>query len=152
MNLPMSLGVAEMSSTSRGMVCAEQDLRLIGPGDVVVPLKAGLRYNREDPYAIRMSFNTGLGEPVEWAFGRDLLAAALLAPEGMGDVRAWPSAGAGEKLLNIVLGSSDGYAHFETGAAGIEAFLTRTYELVPSGQEFACLNFDAELAELLSQA
>ncbi len=151
-----------MSSTSRGMVTAEQDLRLIGPDHLVVPLTAGLRYSREDPYAIRMSFRTGLGEPVEWTFGRDLLAAALLGPEGMGDVRAWPSAPAARAagkgsasrgtVVNIVLGSPDGYAHFETGAAGIEAFLTRTYELVPRGHESGCLNIDAELAELLSEA
>lgn len=162
MTSPMSLGVAEMSSTSRGTVFARQSVRLVGPDDVIVPLTADLNYSSQDPYAVRMSFDAGLGEPVEWFLGRDLLAAALHAPEGIGDVRAWPSAapaaspgngaGTGEKILNIVLGSPDGYARFEAGAAGIEAFLARTYELVPGGQEPACLNLDAELTELLGQA
>jgi copper oxidase (laccase) domain-containing protein len=61
-------------------------------------------------------------------------------------------AGAGEKILNIVLGPPSGCARFEVGAAAIEAFLARAYELVPAGQESACLNLDAELTELLSQA
>jgi hypothetical protein len=147
------------------MVSARQDLRLIGPGNVTVPLMAGLYYSRQDPYAVRMSFDAAMDEPVIWTFDRDMLAAGLDAPEGIGDIRTWPSAGsvsadaeaeaeagAGEKILNIVLGPPSGCARFEVDAAAIEAFLTRTYELVPAGQESACLNLDAELAELLSQA
>jgi len=119
-----------------------------------------LSYSRQDPYAVRMSLDVSLDEPVVWAFDRDLLAAAMHAPAGIGEVRAWPSAasalpgkgvGAGEKILNIVLGPPGGHARFEVSAAGIEAFLTRAYELVPAGQESACLNIDAELTELLSQ-
>jgi hypothetical protein len=152
----MSLGVAQMSSSSRSAVAAKQDLRLIGPDDLIVLLTARLRYDRRDPYAVKMSLDTGLGKPVEWTFGRDLLAAALHAPQGIGDVRAWPSVapaaagtGADEKIVNIELGPPDGYARFEASAAGIEAFLARTYALVPDGQETACLSLDAELAELL---
>ena len=40
----------------------------------------------------------------------------------------------------------------KASAAAIEAFLARTYQLVPDGQESAYPDFDAELAELLSQA
>jgi hypothetical protein len=151
-----------MNSINRDTVSAKQDLRLIGPDNLVVPLTARLSYIRQDPYAITMSFETGMGEPVEWTFSRDLLASAQHGPEGIGDVRAWPSvvsadpaegeADAGEKILNIMLGSPTGRACFEASAAGIGAFLARTYEMVPGGQESACLNLDAELTELLSQA
>jgi hypothetical protein len=150
-----------MTSIDRDMVSARQDLRLIGPGNVTVPLMAGLNYTRQDPYAVRMSFDTSMDEPVVWTFDRDMLAAGLDAPEGIGDIRTWPSASsvsaeteasAAEKILNIVLGPPSGCARFEVDAAAIEAFLTRTYELVPAGQESACLNLDAELTELLSQA
>ena len=150
-----------MSNTSRGTVSAVQDLRLIGPGQIIVPLTAGLYYSQQDPYAVRMSIYTGADEPVDWSIDRDLLAAALHARQGIGDVRAWPSAAsalagigadAGEKILNIVLGPPGGTARFEASATGIEAFLARTYDLVPAGQESACLNFDAELIELLSQS
>jgi Streptomyces sporulation and cell division protein, SsgA len=150
----MSQGVAEMSSIDRSTVVAEQDLRLVGPDEMVVPLTADLRYSRQDPYAVRMSLDTYLDEPVRWILSRDLLTAALHAPEGIGDVRAWPSAepGAGEKVLNIELGPPSGSARFEVSAAEIGAFLAQTYELVPAGQESGYLNLDAGLAELLSQA
>lgn len=45
-----------------------------------------------------------------------------------------------------------GHAQFEVGAAAIETFLARTYELVPEGAESQYVDFDAELTELLSQA
>src|ERR1700749_4997442 len=104
----MTLGVAEMSSINRGTISVRQDLRLIGPGGVPVPLIADLYYSSADPYAVTMSLDAGTGEPIDWTFARDLLAAALHAPEGAGDVRAWPctassaeatDAGAAEKSL-----------------------------------------------------
>lgn len=153
----MSLEVAEMSSTEDGMISAGQDMWLIGPDDMTVPLTCGLHYSRKDPYAVRMSLDTDTDKSVQWFISRDLLAAAMFAPEGVGDVRAWPSlaekgAGTGRKTLNIELGLPDGYVHFEGSAAGIGAFLAQTYELVPGGQEPAFLNLDAELMELLNQA
>jgi len=150
----MSLGVAEMSSSNRGTVSAGQDLRLVGPDGVIVALRVGLHYSTKDPYAVKMTFDAGTGEPVDWAFSRDLLAAALDSRQGIGDVRVWPSApsAGGKKILNIMLGPPGGWARFEASAAGIEAFLAPTFELVPAGQESDCLDLDAELAELLSQA
>jgi hypothetical protein len=158
----MSLGVAEMNGSNYELIWTEQELRLIGPDDLIVPLAAEWSYSSQDPYAVMMSLDTGADQPVKWTFARDLLVTALLAPAGMGDVQAWPStesadplsggADAGEKLLNIKLGSPDGSAHFEADAAGIEAFLARTYELVPAGQESGYLDIDAGLAELLAQA
>ena len=147
-----------MSSTDRGTVTAGQDLRLVGP-DLTVPMKADLYYSCQDPYAVRMSLDAGREEPVDWFLSRDLLAAALYDREGIGDVRAWPAqvpaaeaAGAAEKILVIELGSPDACARFEVSAAGIGAFLARTFELVPGGEESGCLDLDAGLDELLSQA
>jgi hypothetical protein len=145
--------VAQMGSTDHSKVRSWQELRLIGPDKLTVSLACSLLYSRRDPYAVRLSLDTGAGNPVEWTFSRDLLASALYGAEGIGDVRAWPSpAGAGEKTLNIELGPPDACARFQVRAAGIKAFLDRTYKLVPGGQESAFLNLDAELAELLNQA
>jgi Streptomyces sporulation and cell division protein, SsgA len=86
--------------TSRSSVSAELSLGLVngpGPEHAIVPLMAGLHYASADPYAIRMAFHVGTGEPVEWALSRDLLAAALISPQGIGDVRAWPSAAPGSQ-------------------------------------------------------
>ena len=144
---------------------AELGLGLVGPERTIVPLTAGLSYNCADPYAIRMAFEVGTDEPVEWILARDLLAAALHGSEGLGDVRAWPSAAscdpdimamgggaAGPAILNIAMSSPYGQAQFEVSAKAIEDFLQRTYELVAIGQESSYLNFDAELTDLLSQA
>jgi len=151
-----------MSNNSRTAVSAEVGLGLVGPEHTIVPLMASLYYSCHDPYAVRMAFHVGTDEPVEWTLARDLLAAALHSREGIGDVQAWPSAAsadpavggaaAGQKILNIVMRSPFGHAQFEASAAAIEAFLARTYQLVPDGQESAYLDFDAELAELLSEA
>ena len=151
-----------MNSSDRNMVRAEQELRLIGPEQMIVPLTAEWCYNCQDPYAVTMSLYAGAGQPVKWTFCRELLAAGLLAPAGIGDVQAWPAAasaataedgaGTGEKIINILLDSPDGCARFEADAAGIEEFLARTYEAVPAGQESGYLNIDAGLAELLTQA
>lgn len=149
-----------MSSTDHGTVSAGQDLRLIGPDDLTVPLACGLHYSARDPFAVKMSLDAGRAEPVDWFFSRDLLAAALHAREGIGDVRAWPSpassavagAGALEKTLTIELGPPGGCARFEADADGISAFLARTYELVPAGEELDSVDVDAELDELLNQA
>ncbi len=147
-----------MSSNSRTAISAELGLGLVGPEHTIVPLMASLYYTCHDPYAVKMAFHVGTDEPVEWTLARDLLAAALHSREGIGDVRAWPSAAskggtpAGQKILNIAMTSPFGHAQFEASAAAIEAFLARTYQLVPDGQESAYLDFDAELTDLLSQA
>jgi hypothetical protein len=151
-----------MGGTDRDTVSVRQDLRLVGPGRVIVPLTASLTYSRQDPYAVRMSFDAHQGEPVTWALDRDLLAAALRGPAGIGDVRAWPTVasapagpgkrpGAREKIFNIALGPPAGCVHFEASAARMGAFLARTYELVPAGSESDCYDIDEELAKLLSQ-
>ena len=102
---------------SGSTVSAELGLMLVVPRQPAVSLWASLLYSAGDPYAVRMVFHAGTDEPVEWIFARDLLAAGLGKPSGLGDVRAWPSpsgAGDGEAVLNIVLSSPFGRAHFET--------------------------------------
>jgi hypothetical protein len=157
-------------STSRASVSAELSLGLVngsGPEHTIMPLMAGLHYASADPYAIRMAFHVGTGEPVEWALSRDLLAAALVSPQGIGDVRAWPSAAPGgpaaggaeeetaagpqaARVLHLEMSSPFGHAQFQASAAAVAAFLQKTYAIVPAGRESDFLDFDAELTELLS--
>jgi hypothetical protein len=155
---------------SQAEVSAELGLGLVGPENKIMRVTAGLSYSSADPYAVRVAFDVGTDKPVEWILARELLAAALHAPEGIGDVRAWPSAascdpdavipderstmgvGARNWILNIAMSSPFGHAQFEVSAQAIGTFLERTYRVVPSGQESGYLDFDAELTELLSQA
>ena len=139
--------------SSRDSVWAELSLGLVRPGGVVVPLMASLHYTAADPYAVQMAFHVGTGEPVEWALARDLLASALHARAGIGDVQAWPSAAPEEPgILHLVMSSPFGHAQFEAPAGQIEAFLDRSFRIVPAGQESALIDFDAELSDLLSEA
>ncbi len=149
-------------SRNQTEVAMEVELGLVGPGQMIVPLLAGLSYSNSDPYAIRMAFHVGTDKPVEWTLARDLLAAALHGREGIGDVQAWPSAASCDPtldaagvaegpILNIAMTSPFGAAQFEISAQAVAGFLYRTYKVVAAGDESGYLDFDAELAELLSQ-
>jgi Streptomyces sporulation and cell division protein, SsgA len=144
---------------SRVAVSAELSLGLVGPEHTIVPLMASLHYTCQDPYAVKMAFHVGTDEPVQWTLARDLLAAALHSHEGIGDVQAWPSAAPsdpaaedGAGILNLSMTSPYGHAQFEAPAAAVASFLQRTFRIVPAGQESLFIDFDAELAALLSQA
>ena len=144
---------------SRVAVSAELSLGLVGPEHTIVPLMASLHYACQDPYAVKMAFHVGTDEPVQWTLARDLLAAALHSHEGIGDVQAWPSAAPGDPaaedgagILNLSMTSPYGHAQFEAPAATVASFLHRTFRIVPAGQESLFIDFDAELAALLSQS
>jgi Streptomyces sporulation and cell division protein, SsgA len=146
-------------NNSRVAVSAELSLGLVGPEHTIVPLMASLHYTCQDPYAVKMAFHVGTDEPVQWTLARDLLAAALHSHEGIGDVQAWPSAAPGDPaaedgagILNLSMTSPYGHAQFEAPAAAVASFLHRTFRIVPAGQESLFIDFDAELAALLSEA
>ncbi|SRR5579871_1246128 len=153
-----------MNRSGSTTVAAELGLGLVVPQQTIVPLVASLYYSGADPYAVRMAFHVGTDEPVEWIFARDLLAAGIESPQGEGDVRVWPSPrscaeaddadgcaapGAGGIVLNIVLSSPFGKAHFEAPARAMAAFIRRTYQIVPPGKESEFIDMEAELNDLL---
>lgn len=138
-----------MSSTT---VAAEFGLMLIVPEHGGVSLTARMHYRGDDPYAVRMEFHVGTTDPVEWIFARDLLAEGLVAQAGEGDVRVWRDREPGRGVLNISLSSPFGQARFEAPLAALSAFLIRTYEVVPAGQEDDFIDIDGELNDLLRWA
>ena len=72
-------------------VCSELQLKLVMPGATSVPVRAELRYDIADPYAVQVSFHTGSDtDAVEWTFARSLLTEGVSAHAGEGDVRVWP--------------------------------------------------------------
>ncbi len=137
-------------------VSAELCLSLVVPEHGAVPLVASLDYCADDPYAIKMAFHVGADEPVEWIFGRELLAAGLRAPVGEGDVQVWPANADGTDLstdlVNLALSSPFGEAHFEAPLSEVAAFLQSTYGIVPAGAESDFIDVDDELDGLLWQA
>ena len=159
-----------MNRSSSTTISAELGLKLVVPQQTIVPLVASMYYSGSDPYAVRMAFHVGTDEPVEWIFARDLLAAGIESRQGQGDVQVWPSpvsvAEASEldgmgvpdsrgipgKVLNIELSSPFGQAHFEAPAEAMSAFLQRTYQIVPAGQESRHIDLETELNDLLRNA
>jgi hypothetical protein len=132
-------------------VSAELGFLLVIPRQASVPVTASLFYTGDDPYAVHMAFHAGTDEAVEWVFARDLLTAGLTEPAGAGDVRAWPSppGDGGVPVLNIVLSSPFGEAHFEAPMSATAEFLRRTYDAIPAGREGEFFDIGAELDSLL---
>ena len=133
-------------------VSTELQLRLVVPGAASLPVRAGLRYDVSDPYAVQVAFHTGNGsdaEIVEWTFARQLLTDGVTAPVGEGDVQVWPSASAGLPVVCLSLSSPSGKALFEVPLPELVDFLGQTYAAVPTGSESQHVDVDAELALLL---
>jgi hypothetical protein len=139
-----------MAMNSSTTVSAELGLRLVVPDRTTVPLLAGLEYAADDPYAIRMAFHVGDGEPVEWIFARELLTVGIVRRVGDGDVAVWPAVpGEDERTLHLALSSPFGNARFEVPLSPLADFLHRTYKVVPTGREPEFIDIDAELENLL---
>jgi hypothetical protein len=133
-------------------VSTELQLRLVVPGAASLPVRAGLRYDVTDPYAVQVSFHTGSsgeGEIVDWTFARQLLTDGVSAPVGEGDVQVWPSASAGLPVVCLSLSSPSGKALFEVPLPELVDFLGQTYAAVPTGCESEHVDVEAELALLL---
>ena len=133
-------------------VSAEIELRLVVPGGPSLPVLATLRYESNDPWAVRVAFQTG-GEGdgiVEWMFARQLLTDGVAGACGEGDVRVWPALHGTERVVNLAMASPSGSALFEIDRDGLVEFLQQTYLAVPTGLESESVDLDAELALLLS--
>ncbi len=142
-----------MSSQRSSAVTADMQLRLVVPGSSALPVRAGMRYDVSDPYAVLVSFHTGPadgeGGDVEWTFARQLLTDGVAGQVGEGDVQVWPSTSAGSPVVCLALSSPSGKALFEIPLSHLVDFLGRTYAAVPTGQESMHVDVDAELALLL---
>jgi hypothetical protein len=133
-------------------VTTELELRLVVPGGPSLPVLAGLRYQADDPWAVRVTFQTG-GEDgtVEWMLARQLLTEGIRQTVGEGDVRVWPAASDSEPVVNLAMTSPSGAALFEIDRDALVEFLQQTYLAVPTGSEEDLVDLDAELALLLDR-
>lgn len=133
-------------------VSAELRMRLIVPGSASLPVRAGMRYDLADPYAVQVSFQTSMaddGDVVPWTFARSLLNDGLTSPVGEGDVRVWPEATLDGSVVCLSLSSPSGKALFEVPLQDLVEFLARTYDAVPTGCESDHVDVEGELALLL---
>ncbi|MEU9222014.1 SsgA family sporulation/cell division regulator [Streptomyces sp. NPDC048376] len=132
-------------------VICELHLRVILSSESSLPVRASLRYDTADPYAVRAVFYDGAEVTVEWVFARALLTAGLHLPAGIGDVQVWPCRSRGLGVVCIALTSEEGETLLHAPARVLEAFLKPTETAVPSGTECKHFCLDAELSHLLTE-
>jgi hypothetical protein len=126
------------------------ELTLLISGGQSQPVPSLLRHEPSDPWAVGLVM-TVQGESVEWVFARDLLAAGLAGPAGVGDIRIHPCASHdGDPVVHIELGNPDGHAVLRASAGAVARFLDATYQSVPAGREAEHLDIDATLTRLLA--
>lgn len=125
-------------------------LRLMVPEDDGMLLRATLRFDPADPFAVEATFKAG-DESISWVLGREVLMGGLLAETGVGDVRVWPTEwhDGDPDMVLIELSSPDGRATLAMDAADLAAFLQRTFEVVPQGHEADFLDIDVVISRLL---
>jgi hypothetical protein len=145
-------GEYAMSSIRPTAVEVETSLRLVAPDATSLPVRASLRYDPADPYAVHVLFHaeSAGGEAVSWSFARELLMTGLDEPAGMGDVRVWPWNNPRGDFVALALSSPDGNALFEVPRSVLVRFLRRTYVVVPRGKETELLDLDAAVVRLLA--
>ncbi|MFD7699864.1 SsgA family sporulation/cell division regulator [Streptomyces caelestis] len=128
------------------------EARLVAAAPRMPSIPATLYYDRDDPFAVRMTFPapaTLEGVEVCWTFARDLLAAGMQEPEGDGDVRVRPY-GYDRTVLEFHAPEGTAVVHVRSGE--LRRFLEATGELVPAGLEHLRLDLDRDLAELMRDA
>lgn len=104
-----------------------------------------------DPLAVSLALISRPDHPVlpqgNWVAPRDALRAALEAPTGDGDVRLIPDPR--RATVQLELTDANRHATVSVAFAPLRAFLDRTEQVVPSGQEHPERELDAVLDELL---
>lgn len=124
-------------------------VRMVASAPQMETLPAVLRYDRTDPFAIRMAFPapaTLEGTEVSWEFSRELLTAGMDTPAGVGDVRIRPF---GYDRTVLEFHAAEGVAMVHVRTADLRRFLRRTQQLVPVGGEHRFLDLDRSLTDLL---
>ncbi|MFF2350417.1 SsgA family sporulation/cell division regulator [Kitasatospora sp. NPDC058115] len=124
------------------------DLRVeVRPG-LTLAVPARLRYRAADPYAVVLDSHTDLATPISWVFARELLAAGLHAPAGLGSVTVRPGEAEHPGSVLIALIGEGGSVVLRAPADRVRGFLAQTERLVPAGRERTRLDLDGLLRRL----
>ncbi|MEU5974562.1 SsgA family sporulation/cell division regulator [Streptomyces sp. NPDC047315] len=136
-------------STSTVVIEEAVQARIVASAPRAEPLSVTLRYETDDPFAVRMAFppNATLeGTEVSWAFARSLLSAGLVEPVGVGDVRVRPY---GYDRTVVEFHAPEGVAVVHVHSGDVRRFLKRVEDVAPEGHEHRFLDLDHDLSQLL---
>jgi hypothetical protein len=141
-----------MKQTKTAQVVSETvELEFVDQQGEATSIEADLVFDPADPFAITMVFRTGVQE-VHWTFGRELMVEGRYEPTGDGDVHVWPCLSSeGTAVVIIELCSPDGELLVQAPARDVDRFVGAMLRSVPDGQESSFVDFDGELAALLSR-
>jgi Streptomyces sporulation and cell division protein, SsgA len=112
------------------------------------PVVTRWSYRAGDPFAVSLVVRTRHDRWVEWLVARELVAAALEGPAGIGDIRMTPQLVQGYDIVEIEIRSGDGRAVLEVDRDLLRGFVEASYEIVALGDEAGRLDLDGELARL----
>ncbi|MFJ3669529.1 SsgA family sporulation/cell division regulator [Streptomyces sp. NPDC090106] len=123
---------------------------MLGP-DARVAVPAAFAYDPREPFAVRLRLpGTGDEEHNDWYFARDLLQEGLRRPAGAGDVLIRPTRRpTGGQDLALLLRTDEGAALLHLPAQPVRAWLVRTWEALPPGEEGTRLDWDEAASALL---
>lgn len=137
-------------NTAPAPVVTAVSVELLDAHGGATPIRAELRYDAADPFAVTAVFKTAAGD-VRWTFGRALLLAGLHEPAGDGDVHVWPCLDSdGRAVVIIELCSPDGEALIQIRNADMHAFADAITAAVPPGTESHLLDVDEALAAIFA--
>lgn len=111
-----------------------------------------VRYQTSDPLVVDLTFDPSTcssvddGPPPEWQIDRATLALGGGVPGG--DVAVERS----HEWVTVTLSPPEGRYRMRFPRAALDRFLADTFDVVPLGGEFAELDVDAAIADLLGEA
>lgn len=106
---------------------------VLQPLSAARPVPVTLAWSCYDPLAVRLEFPS-VG--VCWVAARELFAAGLIGPAGLGDVALLPDLDDPD-WLELILSSPDGLVGLRLPVADLAAFLSVTWEQRPPSAEGA---------------
>lgn len=130
-------------------------LTALGQAGVRANVLGVLRYERADPFAVRLECHLPGRTPVVWRFARETLAAGVRGRAGVGSVlvcRALEAARGECVNVYIELRSDDIHGVLRGPVEGFDAFLGRSRRLVPYGEEHLHLGLDTLITRLTARS
>lgn len=125
----------------------ETVFEFISPDGRPSPVPVELGYRADEPHAVVMTFRMG-ENATTWLVSRDLLADGMARATGVGDVRLRPFT---TRTAILELYSDEEHAVFHVPVGGLQAFLNRSYDVVPPGREGDFLDIDGALRTFFAQ-
>lgn len=125
------------AKSARSLVAGRLLMLLQVSPELAFEVDVRLGYDRADPYAVRLTFHIPGDEPVTWMLARELLLDGISVHSGEGDVVFEPVPGEDPDFpdIRIMLSSPAGTAVLYSPALPLIAFLGRTDQIVPMGEE-----------------